>query len=173
MAKAKKWAGLKGKYPETPLGRMTNAASASFMDKVNKHKLELAATPEPDLMARFLEIAKEQEEIAERDTELNAEREAIDRILKDAFESRGIDSARNSVLGKTFYLNVEPYVTINNGQAAEQYVTDRGEELDYLWSVSAPKLGTLVKDLLEEGRDEEVPACVTVFMKTSVRAVKS
>jgi hypothetical protein len=169
---ANKWSGLKGKYPDAPLGSMAHAADSSFLEKVEARKFEYAPLGLPELMAKLDEFRIEKDDNAKRETEINAEMEALGRLIISKFEDQGVTSVKNAALNRTFYLNMEPYVEIADRQSLEAHV-DADPALEYLYAIQYQSLASLVKTFLEEGKDSEVPPGLSIFLKTSVRSRKS
>lgn len=166
-----KWHFLKGKYPDSPLGNMSVAGDRGFLDRVAERKAEYAGLEQRELVNAFVDVRKEKDELEARIKELNAASEALGQLLKERFEAQEMRSVKTEG-GQLLYLNIEPYVGVADRAKFEGWVEAR-KELDYLWSVHPGTLGTMVKGLLEEGKDSELPEGIDVFLKTSVRMRKA
>ena len=172
---ASKWEHLKNTIPEAPASDMTSAADEKFLPKVDAKKAELSTLTLPELMTKLLDCNAEWDEIEDRKKALNVEFEALGQLIyKNHFQPQGITNAKG-VNGKTFYLQVEPLVSIKKGQRqdAEAWV-EADPARDYLWSIHPQSLASWVKASLEKLEDEKtaddkIPDFVDVLLKTSVR----
>ena len=168
---ANKWQMLKGKYPDTPLSSMSNAADKSFLEKVDASRFNFAPKTLPELMAAFTELDKEKDDIHAREKEINVDLEALGQLIIAKFEEQGVNSVKNDA-GRTFYLNIEPYVGVQDRQALEAHV-EADPALSYLWILHTQSIASLVKGYLEEGQDSLVPPGLSIMLKTQVRSRKS
>jgi hypothetical protein len=170
-----KWDGLKNKYPKTPVGKMTEYGNDSaFLDKVNARKDELrqqwGGSPN-GYMTDMLEADREKKEFDDLITERNVTIEACSQLLMDHFENQQMTLIRSD-LGQTFFTAIEPYPTVTDKAALETFIQER-PHLQYLWVINMQGVKALVKAYLEDGRDAEIPPCISVFLKTEVRHRKS
>src|SRR5208337_1717417 len=116
---ASKWAKLKGKIPEAPLGDMGNAADKKFIERVDVLKFNYAALTLPELMALFTDFNTEWDEVRGRLKELNAEFEALGKLIREKFEELNVNTMKNNI-GESFYLSIEPYVGIEDRAKFEE-----------------------------------------------------
>jgi hypothetical protein len=164
---ASKWAKLKGKFDKTPLGKMSDAKDASFVQLVDQAKLEYGSLNQDELQREFVEqdLAKDAAKSAERAA--NARLEALGQLLIARFEEQQVNSVKTD-LGKTFTINVEPYVSYESKEEFEKYIVEH-PELEYMYTINPQSLSSYVKDLLEQGKDSEIPSCLKVYLKTQMR----
>jgi len=169
---ASRWAKLKGKYPPAPVADLESAGDRKFIEQVDERRFTYAGLSLPELMQLMVGFNAEWDEIKAREKELNIEYEAIGQLITKHFTELGVNSVKSDELGKTFYLNIEPTTTVVDNDAWEKFVDDH-PELHYLWSINTQKRNTLVKALLDEGKDSEIPPMLSIFLKTTVRCVKA
>ena len=169
---ASKWVKLKGKYSTTVVSDLTSAASDKrFVERVDEKKADYQALTLPELMKWHQEFSTEWDDIEERKKELNVEFEAISQVIQAKFSQMGVSSV-DSDEGQNFYLHIEPYISVADREAAENWV-ESDPQLEYLWSIQPKKLESLIKNHLEKGEDSQIPPCISVFLKTSVRCRKA
>jgi len=166
-----KWTNLKGKYEKTPLGSMSGLDDPGFLERVEQLKVEFGELPQADLMKAHRVETNEKSELGDKLKETNARIEAIGQLLIDIFNSQGVSSVKTED-SQSLYISVEPHVTVQDREALYAYIESK-PELEYLWATNHMTLSSWVKNLLEEGRDSEVPECLKVWLKTSIRSRKS
>ncbi len=163
---ASRWVKLKDKYPPKPL-----EGDPKYVEQVAMTRAFYAGLTFAQLMAAFVDERKTKDEIDDALKAVNLRLEALGQLLLEQFEAQDLTSVKTAA-GQTLFTNVEPYVGVFDRDAFESYVVEH-QELDYLWSVHSQTLGSLVKSLLEEGRDDEVPPGLKIFLKSSVRLRKA
>lgn len=166
-----KWANLRGKYEKTPLGSMASLDEPGFIQRVEELKIEFGELPQADLMKAHRVETDEKSDLGDKMKETNARIEAISQLLIDIFTSQGVSSVKTED-SQALYISVEPHVSVQDREALYAYIESK-PELEYLWATNHMTLSSWVKSLLEEGRDSEVPECIKVFLKTSIRSRKS
>jgi hypothetical protein len=159
-----KWSGLKDKYPRYAEG------DPGFLERVQAARAAHAADPFPELIARFAKVRAEKDELKERTQELNVALEALGQLLLEQFETHDLTSVRTNE-GKLLYGQVEPHVAVTDREQLETYL-DAHADLQYLYRVNWQGLNVLVKELLEQGRDAEVPPGTGIFLKSGIRIRK-
>jgi len=160
-----KWSSLKNRYPRYAKG------DADYLEKVSEARAAHAADPFHLLIERFAGLRAEKERLEERIARLNVELEALGQLLLDQFEAQDLTSVRTSA-GQLLYVQVTPHVSVADREKLEAYL-DEHADLQYLYHVNWQGLNILVKELLEKGRDGEVPPGVGVFLKSDVRIRRS
>jgi hypothetical protein len=172
---ASKWEGLKGKFSKTPVGKMSEFGSdSSFVTKVNAEKDRLRDLHSGSQNGYFIEMKEAEERKEELNDEiktLNVRLEALSQLILAQFEAADVSLVKSDI-GRTFSIGIEPYPAIINKETFEQFVDER-PELQYLWSINASSFKAWVKDKLEQGRDAEIPECVSVFLKSVVKCTKT
>ncbi len=166
-----KWSKLEGRYLPSPLGSMSAAGDPSYVARVDLKKVEYSGKKLGELIAAHTGLDAEKDELSARIKEINAELEALGQLIIAQLEDQGVNSVKSDG-GRTVFISVEPYVGVADRAAFEAHVVGQ-PDLDYLWSVHPGTLGTFIKGLLEEGRDEEVPPGLNIFLKKSIRSRKS
>lgn len=166
-----KWSGLKDRYEKTPLGAMTNAVDPGFIQRVEELKIEFGELPQADLMKAHRVESDEKDKLNEKLKETNARIEAIGQLLIDIFQSQGVTNVRTED-NQSLYISIEPYLAVQDREAWFVHV-EAHPELDYLWGTNHMAMSSWAKTLLEEGKDSEIPPCLKVFLKTSIRSRKS
>ena len=173
---ASKWGGLKGKYPNTPASKMTEyGEDPDFLTKVNAKKDELREQWSGSLagfMQEMDDARLKKAELAKEESRLNVIIEACSQLIMQYFEGQQIDKARSETLGRTFYTAIEPYPTIIDKEALAKHIEEH-PELDNLWIINTQGVKALVKEYLEDGRDADIPACISVMLKTEIKSIKS
>lgn len=160
-----KWTNLRGKFPLRVPGEQ------AYLEKVDAEKTLRASVPLGELMAEFEELNHKKDEHADAIKEINVKLEALQQLLIGQFDDLGVSSLKTQS-GRTLYQQVEPEPSVVDQQRLEQYIAEN-PDLDYLYRVNHQSLKSLVKGLLEEGRDAEVPPGVSVFLREKIGSRKS
>jgi hypothetical protein len=156
-----KWDGLKGKFPDAPL------ADPSFRDKVTFTKDEHKEKTLPELILMFSSVSEEYDEHSAAIKNLNVSFEAVGQLIAEKLEELGLNEVKTS-LGKKIIVDITPLTSIADGEAFENFV-NADPELKYLWGIKWPSVNAMVKDLLEQGKDDEVPPGLKIYLKRSVK----
>lgn len=171
---AGKWAKLlKGnpKYEPAPFSSMSDAHDKSFVEKVGEYKSEYAPMTQAQLQQEFHEVNEAWEEYDAHMKVCNARLEALGQLLIALYDAQGVTSVKTDQ-GETLYQSVEPSVTILDKEALYAYV-DADPELQYFWGIHPQTLATFVKGLIEAGLDSQIPECLKIWTKTSIRSRKA
>lgn len=160
-SKPKKWESYRGKFPKLP----PKSDDPKFEERVALMVGDILAnqTDNTELCKAIANFKEKKEEKEAELSELNAELEARYRILAERFENNEIQ--KMSLSFATFYLNEEPYSSIEDKDALREWVVENG--MQELLSINWGTLNSLVKGLIEDGKPE--PSGVKVYLKTSVR----
>lgn len=165
MAKPK-WEKLKGKYDPRPL-----TDEGGFREKVDKARKEHEAAPLENLLLRFQKADEEKEEREQDIKDLNVTLEALDQLIREKLGEQDLRSVTDE-RGHSYTVKIEPYVSIKDKIAFEKFMAEH-PQLDYLWAIQPKSLAGYVKDLLDQGRDAEVPPSVSIFLKSSIQLKRS
>lgn len=166
-----KWSGLKGKYENTPLGSMSSLDDPGFLQRVEELKIEFGELPQADLMKAHAVENVEKSALSDKLKETNARIEAIGQLLIDIFQGQNVTSVKTEE-GQSLYISIEPHLAVQDKEAWHTFV-EAHHELDYLWGTNHQTMSSWAKGLLEEGQDSEIPPCLKVFLKTSIRSRKA
>lgn len=160
-----KWDKLKGKLPPgSPL-----RDKPGFEELVAGHRARVAGKTTKELIDLLAEARRRREEIDAQWTDSNAENEALGRLLIEQFDAQDFTSIRTPHgLVKT---SVEPFCSVTDREALYGHVAAK-PELDYMWSVNYQTLNSYAKELIEAGRDAEMPPGVSLFLKTKITITK-
>ena len=160
-----KWDKLRGKFETRPL---TN--EGGFREKVGQVKDEHKDDSLELLLELFDQADKEKERHEEAIKEQNVEIEALDQLIRENLESQELRAVESAV-GHIYKIDIKPYPSINDKVGFEKFV-DENPQLEYLWSIQPSSFAAWVKDLLDQGRDAEVPSSVSVFLKSSIKLTR-
>ena len=167
---ASKWEKLKGKLPDAPASDLTSAADTGFLPKVEECKSAIMHLSLPKLMAELTGCNQEWDDLEERRKELNVQFEAIGQLIKERFGEQGVTSVKSDEHGKTFYLAIEPVVSVKPGRREDLETWVAADpDLDYMWGIHPQTLSSWAKDKLENLQDDQIPEFLNVWLKTSVR----
>lgn len=162
---SQKWGHLKGRYENTPLGRMSEFINPSYIARVEELKTEFGDLPQADLLKAHEVETELKRELESKIKETHARIEAISQLLIEILESQGVTSV-NTVSG-SLSISIAPHVTVMDKEALHHFV-EGNEDLSYMWSVNHSTLTSWVKSLIEEGKDAEIPECLKIMLKTSI-----
>lgn len=160
-----KWAHLKGVYPERLNG------DEGYEARVVEAQTKLTAMSIPELADWFMTYRDEK--LAHEDTiaELNVSLEAVQRELLAKLEAQGLTAAETTA-GEKLATRVEVYPGITDPVAFTTHLR-ANPDLDYLRKPHPASLAAYVRGLLEDGKDDEVPPGVSVYLKTTVGVKKA
>jgi hypothetical protein len=160
-----KWSGLKDKYPPRIDG------DTDFLEKVREARTANAASTLPELITTFAAARDEKKQHEETIKKLNVLLEALGQLLLEQLEAQDLISIRTDA-GQLLTVTTTPYASVVDRGLLEAYL-EKNEDLQYLYTVHPSSLNALVKGLLEEGRDAEMPPGVGVFLKSGISIRKA
>jgi len=161
-----RWDKLKERYEKAPL-----RAEEGYRDRLSETIANHSGKTIAELTAAYREARDTKEEHEEAIKGLNLELEALSQLLIEKLEQQDLTSIKTDE-GHTFTVKTEPYPSVFDRGILEEHI-EKHPELDYLYSVHPSSLSALVKDLLDSGRDAEVPAGVKIFLKSIIQMRRS
>ena len=165
MAKPK-WEKLRGKYDPKPLPEEGN-----FREKVERARKAHENESLESLLALYDTFDQKKDEHEQGIKDMNVELTAVDKLIREKLADQDL-RAVVSESGHTFAVDITPYVSIKDKIAFMKFM-DAHPELDYLWAIQPKSLQAYVKDLLDSGRDAEVPDSVSVFRDEKIKLKRS
>lgn len=161
-----KWTNLRGKFPLRVPGEQ------AYLEKVDNERALRASVSLADLMVEFEQLNAEKDEHEDVVKGINVKLEALQQLMISRFDELGVTSMR-TVSGRTLYQQIEPEPSVAEPQKLEKYIEDN-PDLEYLYKVNHQSLKSLVKGMLEEGKDTEVETMgVSVFLREKIGSRKS
>lgn len=160
-----KWDKFKGKFPRRPVG------DDSFVARVAELRAFYAKYPIAQLADEFVELQGYKDEHEEAISQLNVKLEAVAQVLHDQLEAQDLSQAMTSH-GQKLGIKTDIYPSITDPEAFERHLRDN-PDLQYLKKVHPASLGAFVRDLLERGKDGELPPGISIFFKSTVGVRKS
>lgn len=156
---ASKWSHLRGKLPA-----FEPEAAPDFRQRVEDAKGAYVGMDAAE-MARAYAILKEKKEQLELEAKShNAEIEALNQLLVEQFETRGLHSLQTTT-GKTIYLQIEPYSSVEDRDKLLAYI--KKHKLSQLLTVAWQSMNAINRERLENG--ESTMPGTKAYLKTQIR----
>jgi len=156
---ASKWKNLKGRFPVATKDEAFELTVARAQEGFTGLRLK-------GLLAVLAERDRKKDALNDYLREVNADITALNRLILAEFEAQGVSSVRSDG-GITFHERIDVGVGVEAPDVFFAYLNEH-PELEYLYDVKTSDVTTLVKDLLEEGKDEEIPPGLKIYLRTSV-----
>lgn len=160
-----RWAHLKGVYPERVNG------DEGYEARVVTAQETLVKLSIPQLADNFMVLRETKEQYEAGIADVNVSLEATQRQLMERLEAQGLTKAETSG-GQVLSTRVEVYPSVTDPEAFTAHLRQT-PDLDYLRKPHPASLAAYVRGLLEEGKDDEVPPGVSVYLKTTVGVKKA
>jgi hypothetical protein len=135
-----------------------------YQAKVEVAKSDYQALSAPELVRAFSMQRHEKHNLEDLIKVHNVHLEALSQLIIETLEAEGIQKLTTDG-GETVYINTESYATVTNKGLLMGWIAE--QDLAELLSINFRTLNSLVKEMLTQGK--EVPAGVSVFLKTSAR----
>lgn len=154
---------MAGKYSKISLPTLTPEPDRQYKILEVSNHFNLSEKSTGELGALFIAAVTHLEEIEDKRSLAQLQKEAIEQELLKAMEDEDMTSFKTT--SGLLYTQAEPYSVVKDKVAYHEWIKKRklGKLMQVLWQTT----NSMVKDMLLEG--EPLPPGIEAFMKTSIR----
>lgn len=160
-----KWTDLRGKYPALPPKGDEEGYEAQVNAAVEKMKGQYQSYEMPCHV--LAELKAKKGELEEEIKAIGVQVEALNRVIFEMFETRGIANVRLEGVGLVT-LTDEPYPSVVDKEKLNTWLREQGLGGLIIPTVNFQTLKATIKERITEGKPLPEDDTVKVFLKTSV-----